>query len=184
VQTASVTLFQIELGSFMRILVYGFKPYGSYSSNITEQVLAGLPDNKSVVKKVFDVSFDEAMFSEILLQHKPDRVLGLGQHPRARKLRIERRAQNLSKDVGQSPVLIEPAGPAFLYSTLELPETDLTTVTYDAGSYVCNFSMYQTARYCQSHNAKFGFVHVPKHFAVSMVIKYVQTAFQHILQDR
>ena len=166
----------------MRILIYGFKPYGSYSSNITEQVLAGLSDNQSVVKKVFDVRFDEAMFSEVLLQYKPDRVLGLGQHPRARKLRLERRAQNLRKDIGQSPVQIELTAPAFLYCTLALPESDLTTVTYNAGNYVCNFSMYLMSRYCQSHNTKFGFVHVPMHYAVSTVTRYVQTALRHMLQ--
>lgn len=166
----------------MRILIYGFKPYSSYRSNITEQVLDGLPEYKNVVKKVFDVRFDAGMFRDVLLLHKPNRVLGLGQHPRARKLRLERRAQNLGKDIGQSPVQIEPNGPAFLYCTLTLPDSDLTTVTYNAGNYVCNFSMYQTARYCQSHNAKCGFVHLPKHYEVSTVIKYVQTALDYILQ--
>ena len=146
----------------MRVLLYGFKPYGDYTENISEQILSRIAETDTVIKKVYDVRFDADMFGKTMAKIRPDRILGLGQHPRARKLRIERKAKNLRKSEGQTLVPISESGPSCRYATLELPQTALTTVTYDAGTYVCNYSMYLTGQYCGQSGARFGFVHIPK----------------------
>jgi len=168
----------------MRLLVYGFKPYAHYTENITERVLSRIAETDTVVKKVFDVRFDAEMINRTLLRVKPDWVLGLGQHPRARKLRLERKAINLMKQADQKLVPIAASGPASLVLTLRLPQTALTTVTYDAGTYVCNYSMYLVARYCQQSGAHSGFIHVPKAIDLKLVTAYVQTAMQYSVKKQ
>lgn len=164
----------------MRILVYGFKPYGPYTENITERLIARLPARSRTVKKVFEVRFDAAMFESELARTKPDIVIGLGQHPRARKLRIERKAHNRRKQPGGDLLPIVRNGPKSYFATLELPHTAATTVTYDAGTYVCNFSMSVMARYCARTGARFGFIHVPKDYPVARLVRYIETALKKI----
>jgi pyrrolidone-carboxylate peptidase len=168
----------------MQILVYGFKPYADYSSNITEQVLARVDETAWLKKRVFEVRFDAAMFNDTLTQIRPDRIIGLGQHPRARKLRIERKAKNLRKSRGDKPVPILPGGPRDCSATLALPQNKLTTVTYDAGSYVCNYSMYLMARYCRETGAQYGFIHVPVNYDLRQLHQYLQLTFRQIQQNR
>lgn len=166
----------------MRVLLYGFKPYAHYTENISELVLSHIAETDTIVKRVFDVRFDADMFMRTLLRVKPDRILGLGQHPRARKLRLERKANNLMKQADHSLVPITAAGPASLALTLPLPQTALTTVTYDAGTYVCNYSMYLVARYCQQTGAHSGFIHVPKAIELKLVTAYVRTALKDLVR--
>ncbi len=167
----------------MRILVYGFKPYADYSSNITEQVLARIDETQTLKKRVFDVRFDAAMFNETLARLRPDRIIGLGQHPRARKLRIERKAKNLKKSAGKAPAPIITDGPSECYTTLKLPQNDLTTVTYNAGTYVCNYSMYLMAQYCHQTGAQSGFVHVPVGYDLRTLRQYLHQAVQQIVRN-
>jgi len=167
----------------MRILLYGFKPYAHYTENISEQVLSHIAETDTIVKKVFNVRFDEDMFKRTLLRVKPDRVLGLGQHPRARKLRLERKAINLMKQTDNKLIPIAASGPASLALTLRLPQTALTTVTYDAGAYVCNYSMYLVARYCQQTGAHSGFIHVPRAMDLKLVTAYVRTALKVLVNN-
>lgn len=113
-----------------RILIYGFGPYQQYTSNITEILLRSMKLPRNVFKEVFEVRFSRHMFETIFETVQPDVILGLGQHPRARKLRIERRTHKRD----------HPAQTRFV--NLSLPHTSETTVTYDAGNYVCNYSMW------------------------------------------
>ncbi len=164
----------------MRVLLYGFKPYGDYTENITEQVLSRISATDTLVKKVYEVRFDADMFNKTLSRLKPDRILGLGQHPRARKLRIERKARNLRKTPDQTLIPISATGPASMHATLQLPETALTTVTYDAGTYVCNYSMYLTGQYCRQSGAHFGFIHIPKDQDLTILSAYLKMAVARI----
>ena len=74
-----------------RILIYGFGPYQQYTTNITEALLRDIRLPRNVFTEVFDVRFSRRMFENTFETVQPDVILGLGQHPRARKLRIERR---------------------------------------------------------------------------------------------
>ena len=167
----------------MRIFIYGFKPYADYSSNITEQVLARIDETQTLKKRVFDVRFDAVMFNETVACIKPDRIIGLGQHPRARKLRIERKAKNLQKSAGKAPVPIIAGGPRDCYATLTLPQNELTTVTYDAGTYVCNYSMYLMAQYCHQTGSQSGFVHVPVDYDLRTLRQYLYLAVRQIVRS-
>ena len=168
----------------MRILIYGFKPYGSYTENISEKLLARLSRREGLVKHVFDVRFDAAMFNTVLARVKPEYVLGLGQHPRAHKLRIERRARNQRIKPDRSLIPISRTGPSSVFASLSLPSSAQTTLTYNAGTYVCNYSMYMTARYCRRTGARFGFIHIPKDHDLKKLSAYLQTVLAWIEQQR
>ena len=146
------------------VLIYGFGPYQSFRTNVTERTLRSMQAPRGTVLHVFDVRFDRAMFERVFERVRPAAVIGLGQHPRARRLRLERRAH--------------PRGnPAKArYVTLDLPRTDDTTVTYDAGDYVCNFSMWVGTDWCARHGARYAFVHVPKDYAPAKLEAYLRHA--------
>lgn len=160
----------------MRLLIYAFKPYGGYPDNASERVLARLTAGDEVAREVFEVRFDPRMFQEVMARVRPDAILGLGQHPRARKLRIERKAVNLRAEPGAASAPIRPGGPAARYANLLLPASSLTTTTYDAGTYVCNYSMYLMGEYCEQHRARFGFLHVPRALSTDAVCAYLKDA--------
>jgi len=164
----------------MRILIYGFKPYSIYKTNITERIVSAVTNSAFVSKQIFDVRFDAGMFRQTLALTRPNVILGLGQHPRARKLRIERKAKNL-KITGDGPIVpIDKAGPSVRMATLRLPSTGLTTVTYDAGTYVCNYSMYLMSEYCEKNAARFGFIHVPQNIQVDAANRYLNMVIDRI----
>ena len=144
-------------------LIYGFGPYLHFSENITQQLLESLSANKRYSKKVFDVRFDRKMFEAVLEKEKPAWVLGMGQHRRARKIHIERCARNWMIGEGfPKGKEIRRGGPEKLWATLPVEKTEETTITYNAGSYVCNYSMWVVGEWCEKKGVPFGFLHVPK----------------------
>ena len=106
----------------MKILVHGFGPYQKWRDNITVKVLGHLKDRKNLATKIFDVAFDSEMFLREIRENAPDVVIGMGQHPRARKIRIERtavnRRRNSRDDVAEK---IDPDGPDKLHVCLKIP---------------------------------------------------------------
>lgn len=142
-------------------LVYGFGPYQSYTSNVTERTLRQARFGPGVHRHVFDVKFDRAMFERVLERVRPGVVIGTGQHPRARKLRLERVAREPGGGKGRRRV------------SLALPQTAGTTTTYDAGDYVCNFSMWVVQAWCAKRGARFAFIHVPAGFAPRALEAYL-----------
>lgn len=146
----------------MKIFIHGFGPYMKWHDNITMKVLARLKDRKNLSKKVFDVKFDSEMFLREVRKLTPDVVIGMGQHPRARKIRIERTALNRRKNSrAEVPEKIDPEGPNKLHVSLKIPPGPGLRITYNAGDYVCNFSMYVLGRYCAEKNIRYAFLHVP-----------------------
>ena len=146
----------------MKIFVYGFGPYKRWRDNITVEVLDRLRDREGLVKKIFDVKFDEDMFISGIRDIGPNVVIGLGQHPCARKIRIERRAVNRKRESREEePRPIAREGPERLHVNLKILRGPNMRVSYDAGDYVCNFSMYVYIRYCVHRGIKFAFLHIP-----------------------
>jgi len=157
-----------------KILVYGFGPYEGFEHNITQAVIRRLRPRRGLATEVFSTRFSRGMFLRALRRHAPDTVIGLGQHRTGRKLRLERKAVNRMGRRGEVGRPIDPKGPAQLFVNLNLPETMATTVTYDAGSYVCNFSMYWMLRACRQTGCRFAFIHIPKHYEVAAAVAYLQ----------
>jgi len=150
------------------VLVYGFGPYMSYTENVTEAAIRALPRRLRAHRMVFDVKFDRGMFERVLERWRPDFVIGMGQHPRARKLRLERIARR---------------GRARRAVSLDLPRTAFTTATYDAGDYVCNFSMWVVQSWCAKRGARFAFIHVPRDFPPARLASYLETCLSGLRRD-
>jgi pyroglutamyl-peptidase len=166
----------------MRMMIYGFKPYGSFDSNISEQVINALPDRKGLVKRVFAVQFNYDMFYQSFLKLKPEIILGLGQHPRARNMRIERKARNIMKDVDGYSKHINKNSPNERYVNLKFPKLKNFTTTYNAGTYVCNFSMYVMGEYSESYGARFGFIHLPMGLELDEVKLNINNTCNHLMR--
>ena len=114
------------------------------------------------------------MIEETLRKYDPEIIIGLGQTRRAKKIRIERRAVNRRSD-GESPVQsISRRGPLYRYANLKLPACEKSTVTYDAGIYVCNFSMYVVCEYVENVGARFAFLHVPLEIEPRFVLTFLR----------
>jgi pyroglutamyl-peptidase len=168
----------------MRVLIYGFGPYRQFEDNITSHIIRKVPSSRHLKKIVFPVRFDKKQFTDAMKKHRPDLVLGLGQCSRGRLLRIERRAANRRRnDRKEKARPIVRGQPQRLATTLRLNEPGLkqTKISYNAGDYVCNFSMYVILDYLRRHrpDALFGFVHVPHDYdpkrAVKSVTKVLKT---------
>lgn len=144
------------------VLIYGFKPYLVYSENVTEDIIEEINSRKIGRGIILDVEFDRDLFTRPIKQHRPSIVIGLGQHPRARKIRIERRARNWQEGPNKNGSKIDKAGPDYQYVSLKLPGNEQTTTTYDAGNYVCNFSMYVANEEAKKVGATYAFLHVPR----------------------
>ena len=93
--------------SAVRVLLYGFGPYLQFRDNVTEAIVHGLEGTRisglDLHRRVLPVRFDPAPFLEAIEEVQPSIVIGAGQHPRARKIRIERRAFNELEGPGQPP---------------------------------------------------------------------------------
>jgi pyrrolidone-carboxylate peptidase len=166
-----------------KALLYGFGPYEEFDRNISETILGLLDPSPELVRKVFDTRFSRAMFQHSLRQHSPDVIIGLGQHRRARKLRLERKALNRWGDRQSKLRAVSKSGPPRLYVNLRLPEDENTTVTYDAGTYVCNFSMYVCLEHCITTGARFAFIHVPRDYDVALATAYVSRAVRFTFSE-
>jgi pyrrolidone-carboxylate peptidase len=163
----------------VKTLVYGFGPYEEFDANISESIVRALAPGPGVVIEVFDVRFDRDMFVSVLGRHAPDVVIGLGQCRRGRKLRIEGRAQNLWGRRGEPLRRVSESGPGHLFANLRLPFDARTRASRDAGTYVCNFSMYVCLEYCATRGSRYGFIHVPRGYDPGAAADYVGEAIHH-----
>jgi pyrrolidone-carboxylate peptidase len=121
------------------------------------------------------------MFVQKIRKMNPCAVLGLGQDSRARKIRIERKAVNLKKDADEaSATLIAADGPEALFCTTYPQNIDGTTITYDAGQYVCNFSMYTCLEYCIPNEVDYMFLHVPTAINPKQAAKTIRPIIHHL----
>ena len=161
------------------ILLFGFGPYDNHETNISGDLVRGMQLPRGVQRRVFDVCFDRAMFIEAIDRHDPEIIIGLGQSARSRKIRIERKALNLMGERGEKKRPISRHGPDHLFMSLEIPHDDRARLSYDAGSYVCNFSMYVIAEDCRDSGRRCGFVHLPNRLSLRQAGIFVSKLLQH-----
>lgn len=174
-----------EITAFMRILVFGFTKYGPFDRNITEEIVKDLKRSRSISTKIFGIRFSKSMFEEALRTSKPDYVIGLGQHPRARKLRIEKIARNLRRTAPHLPQRrIQRGREKIRRVSLQLPASGLTTITYRAGTYLCNYSMWVVEGWCRLHGAKFAFLHVPRRANRKEILAYLRSLIADLKRTR
>ncbi|MBI4526750.1 MAG: hypothetical protein HY695_23380 [Deltaproteobacteria bacterium] len=136
----------------MRLLVYGFGPYAPFKQNITEKIVRKLPKLPGMRKIVFPVRFERKQFIERVEKYQPEIIVGIGQSSRRRRLSIERRAVNrMRARKGGKARSIRKGGPRSLATNLKLDRRELRT-SYNAGDYVCNYSMYVILEHLRRKN--------------------------------
>ncbi|MGV3524410.1 MAG: hypothetical protein ACO1RX_09305 [Candidatus Sericytochromatia bacterium] len=157
-----------------RVLIQAFEPFGAYRRNITQTIAAALPLQAGWCVRVLPVRFDETVFRAPLETLKPRWILGLGQCPRGERLRIERRAFNQMRDRSQGlENVIDPSGPEYMAPNWRLSPNHWARDSYDAGRYVCNYSMYFYSRLAAEYGYQYAFVHIPRDFALQRAITQI-----------
>lgn len=160
--------------------IYGFGPYLEFETNITADIIGQLSKTEDVSVHVFDVAFDRQMFLAELKNLNPRYVIGLGQSRRAGSLMLETSAKNMmSAEHGATGVPIDSACPFSIPLSLEMPVLEGCVLSHDAGTYVCNYSMWVIENWCKENKSKFGFIHVPFNYDVSLATSYLS----HLVKD-
>lgn len=166
------------------ILLYGFGPYDSHETNISGELVSGIRLPAGVQRRVFDVRFDRAMFIDAIDNHDPEIIIGLGQSARSGKIRIERKAVNLMGERGEKKRPINRQGPDHLFMSLAISHEDRARLSYDAGTYVCNFSMYVIAEHCRDSGRRCSFIHLPKRYEMRDAEAFVSRLVEQSLSSR
>ncbi|HSE34969.1 MAG TPA: hypothetical protein VLB83_02490 [Candidatus Paceibacterota bacterium] len=156
-----------------RVLLYGFVPFGKYRTNVSEQSIRLLPKMAGVRAVVLPVRFDRAQFLREIAQFQPTHILGLGQCPRGRKIRVEHRAVNTMKDVAASARPIDRRSPPAVVLAWKIPLSPMMRASRNAGTYVCNYSMYVIARAAERSGAVSAFLHIPARVDPKLAVKEI-----------
>ena len=165
----------------MNILITGFDPFNNAAINPSYEAIKLLPDyinghkiNKLLIPTSFKRSFD--VLKESLDNNHYDYVILVGQAGGRNSITPEKVAINyIDASIKDNDNLIYHDQPInknnkeAYFSTLPiikirdlLNENDIkSTISYSAGTFVCNYLMYRTLEYFENTNTKAGFVHVP-----------------------
>ncbi len=162
-----------------RVLVTAFGPYGSWKENASWLALVeltrSLPSSPEITTRLYPVHFQtvQARLEQDLVAGY-DFALHLGQAPGASSIQLEAIGINVNAapitDPHQPKPLI-PEGPVAYQSRLPLAHWAgllrgagiPARVSYHAGTFLCNATLYLTHYLCQRRgwNTQAAFVHVP-----------------------
>ena len=167
----------------MIILVTGFDPFGKDTVNPSWEAVSRLPDEingNRVIKMQLPTVIGRCvdLVAEAIERYHPDYVISVGQAAGRRGITVEKIAVNFNDfriaDNGGNQIrnqLIEDDGPAGYYTALPAEkivekitaEGLQASLSYHAGTFVCNHLMYGVRHYCQKNGlaVKSGFIHVP-----------------------
>ncbi len=164
-----------------KILITGFDPFGGQSVNPAWEAVQTLPDvigdasvTRLMIPTVFGAAAEKVISAMQTLQ--PDIVLCIGQAGGREKITFEVAAINIQHagipdNAGVQPVFepITPEGPAAFLTTL--PVHDLqqrlhsegypVSLSFSAGTFVCNDVFYRVLQACEGSNTRMDFIHVP-----------------------
>ncbi|TVU73712.1 MULTISPECIES: pyroglutamyl-peptidase I [Cobetia] len=172
-----------------RLLLCGFEPFGSDSVNPALHIIEALdgqrlalPDREHGSVEIIACRVPVTRFAaidsvvEAIGVHAPDVVIMLGQASGRSAITPERIAINLddyriADNGGHQPVdePVEPGGPDGCFTTLPIKAmvSDLqaaglpASVSYSAGTFVCNHLFYGIQRHLADSPIRSGFVHIP-----------------------
>ena len=188
-------LFVTNLWAKSTVLISYFDPFDQAPVNNSEQVALSLKktlDNETLeiklcpLKTVFEKGY--AGLEDCLknLPEKPTMVIGLGESKC--DLKLELISKNFNKSIrpdneGQMRRgKIIPEAPTFIamryplpqmYCSLESEEREKLTLSYDAGSFVCNNTSFLMTHYYP--DLFYGFIHVPSQHCRNLEIKNKKT---------
>ena len=167
----------------MKILISGFEPFGGEKINPAYEAVKSLPDMidgheiiKCLVPTAFSNSFD--VLKVYIEKERPDFVISVGQAGGRKGISLERVALNMMAasipdNLGYlaNDEIIEKDGPKAYFVDLcyekmleELKKRDIpVSLSYHAGTFVCNYLMYKTRFYIEENGLNIGssFIHVP-----------------------
>lgn len=163
-----------------KVLISGFQPFGSHAEN-SSQIMAeqfkevdipGFEIRSIVLPVTFSSAFEH--LKTAIEKFSPDSVICLGLADKRTAITLEKVAINLihckipdNDGVTYLDQPIDETGPVAYFSTLPLKEMrDLKTTfpveeSYSAGTYVCNYLMYQVLNFLKDSDMKAGFIHLP-----------------------
>lgn len=167
----------------MKILITGFDPFGGECVNPAYEAVKLLPDmigNAQIVKMEIPTVFGEAgkAVEKGILEHQPDAVICVGQAGRRADIEVERVAINLAEapipdNAGNQPmdVKVQEDGENAYFATVPVKAMVKNindhgipaSVSYTAGTYVCNNVMYDLLYLLDKKypSIRGGFIHVP-----------------------
>lgn len=107
--------------------------------------------------------------------------MGLGQCGSGKKIRIERKAINRKRfGKKERPKPIFKKRPKYYFLNLKLKKDRGSRISYNAGDYVCNYSMYVISNFIRKKNIKFAFVHIPRNYNLNKAVKFVESKIHEI----
>lgn len=173
-----------------KILFTGFEPFGDDQVNPSWEAVALLPQqvgNVQIARRRMPVEYDTVapLLAQAIEEEQPDAVICVGQAGGRAKLTPEMVAINLNDASvpDNAGVLLDgspicPDGPAAYFATIPVKTIAAAmreagvpaSVSYTAGTYVCNNIMYHLLHLlAQNHpQVQGGFIHIP--FACEQVL--------------
>ncbi|MFV0363837.1 MAG: pyroglutamyl-peptidase I [Suipraeoptans sp.] len=167
----------------MKILITGFDPFGGADINPAYEAVKQLPDTigkAKIVKLEIPTVFekDGIVLQKAIEEQEPDVVICVGQAGGRSGVSVEKVAINLIEaripdNDGQQPfdVKVKEDGETAYFAKLpvkamvsKIKEGGIpSSISYTAGTYVCNDIMYRLLYLCETKYPKMrgGFIHVP-----------------------
>ncbi len=162
-----------------RALITGFEPFGPNPVNPTQALVELLQTKYSastLEAQLLPVTFTGARgrIQALIEAKRPQIVLSCGLYAAARQLHVERIAVNEQEgqdNSGFSPTrsAVDPADADGLFATIDtaallgkLKNAGFdAAISWHAGTYVCNTTLYSAIQATKTYGAKAGFLHVP-----------------------
>jgi len=161
------------------VLITAFEPYDRWTENVSwlslVELTRDLPEQPKVVTRLYPVDFQQVRQRlEEDLQANYDVALHLGQAPGRGRIELEAIGLNVGGSVSQSADQfqpLQPGGPVAYRCSLPLADwaarirgTGIpATVSYHAGTYLCNAMLYLSLHIASTRGLKTqsAFIHLP-----------------------
>jgi len=166
-----------------KLLIYGFKPYKHIITNASEEIIKKLDESYKVI---LPLKFDDSLIINKIEKIKPDVIIGLSSSREGRLLRLERKAKNIIKlKKSKTKKLIDKNGPEKYYVNLKIKKIKGTRISYNAGTYTCNYMMYSVINHIKKNklDIKYAYIHIPRNFKTNKALKIIQKLIKNIKKE-
>ncbi|MEH6445166.1 MAG: hypothetical protein V7784_14825 [Oceanospirillaceae bacterium] len=175
-----------------RVLITGFEKFDAAKSNPTQDMLQGFHSTEVILRTaVLPVTFDGSflLLQKLIAEFSPDYILLCGLAGNREQISLEKIAINyvnarITDNNGKQPLdeTISASGADGYFSTFPIAElaaylqdkSVAATVSLSAGSYVCNYLMYQALHVLQNSDVQTTFVHFPPLTKATSIESYQQ----------
>lgn len=162
--------------SDIRLLLTGFKPFGTFTTNPTEQIIMSFAPKipLKLYRHVLEVDFNwcQRRYMMLLEQIKPHYIINLGLSADVGALQLENIAQNFGEEHRSRikyKFKIRENGETALATTIntsqlkeQLNQKGIPAIESNyAGLFLCNYVYYMSLNYCQNSGGEAIFIHLP-----------------------